>query len=543
MSYIVATYSEGTGNIYSESKTLITDILSLLPDNVTKEITPRDVRDAILSTWESSVIRYNSNGTDPYIGVYRDDVKDIKLYLGKREMSGQEILTATLSSLDSDILFYNFKSDSAGNQDLKISFLSGTSSTLHNSAPYLKSAYVSSPESLSLSIINPATFGTVTLESGASVSISINNLTWPSKNYINNVISSPSSASASSATDLFLAVRSGGNIELLTYASSGGTLGSGGSTTTILGSPVLINGQNFNYSNATPTVATFGGIPLGTTFSSVSIIDLVESMLYPELPPSGSIELVSVDYGLGGGFVPLSFNNTIERKQTGSPAITFKYNVSLTKKTYNIDSVGFRCIRDTTTLIPTSGSFPTLTLSGSGLQSSSFASPYSFGVLGTTIAAGNDISIFTFSVNAKDAVSNPTFSFTASTVFQVVFPYFYGFGSTSSTANIQSVQLTTDWGSGKIQKRIDIKTDQTLSLAGTGYIHFMYPNGYGTLSTILDGNNFVEYTHNSVSNWTYSVVAITHPTSTSYFSTKSYYVYRKTVSTTIPPSQNYKFNF
>ena len=62
-----------------------------------------------------------------------------------------------------------------------------------------------------------------------------------------------------------------------------------------------------------------------------------------------------------------------------------------------------------------------------------------------------------------------------------------------------------------------------------------------TLSSIKDGNDFTEYTHNSVGIWTYSQNVLNSPSSN--WSAGNFYVYRKTLSTTVPPSQIYKFNF
>lgn len=546
MSYIVATYSVNIGSTQeARSKTSITDVLSLLVDNTSKEISPRDVRDAIFSAWESSVIRYSSNGNYPYIGIDRTDVKDIKLFLGKKTHSSSLIITDDLVSNDTDIFFYNLKSDSATNQDLKISLLSGTSSAMHYLAPYLKSSYVASPEALSLDIVNPATYGTVGIQSGLSASITINNLTWPSRNYINNLVANPSNASASSASDLFLAVRSGGSIELLTYASGGGTLGSPGIATTIFGSPATLNGYSLEYTNLTPTVATFGGVSLGSTFSNVPLIDMISQMLYPYLEPVSTLTINSIDYGSGA--VSLSYNNTVERKQqpTSTPAITINYSFTLTKRTNNISSTNFSLKREGTAFAP-SGGWPSITLSGSGLVNQSYTG-YSIGINGSSIAGGSTTNrnVFTFSLYASDGTSG----LTSSTYFEVVYPYFYGFATTASTTGIASNQLGTDYSNGYIVKRIDKKTNQTLAVnsyalpGDVGYLHFMYPAIYGTLSSIQDGNDFVEYTHNSAGVWTYSSISITHPNGSSYWSGVNYYIYRKTIVTLIPPSQNYKFNF
>ena len=87
MPFIVPTYSVSPGTSQeASSKASITDVLTVLLDNTSKEITPRDVRDAVFSAWESSVIRYTTDGTTPYIGIDRNDVKDVKLFLGKKDI-------------------------------------------------------------------------------------------------------------------------------------------------------------------------------------------------------------------------------------------------------------------------------------------------------------------------------------------------------------------------------------------------------------------------------------------------------------------------
>ena len=546
MPYTIATYSINVGTSQeSQSKTSITDVLSILLDNTSKEITPRDVRDAIFSSWESSVIRYTSNGTYPYIGIDRGDVKDIKLFLGKKSHSSSLIMTDDLINSDTDIFFFNLKSDSAVTQDLKIGFLAGASPSMYYTSPYLKSSYVSSNGGyISLDLVNPATYGTIGIQSGFSASITINNLTWPSRNYINNLVANPSNALSASASDLFLAVRSSGAIELLTYSSNGGTLGSPGSPTTILGSPVTVNGNSLEYTNLTPIVATFGGISIGSTFSNVSLIDMISAMLYPYLEPLSTLTINSVDYGSGP--VPLSYNNTVERKHqpNSTPAITINYGFTITKRTFNVSTTNFLLKREVTTFSP-SGGWPIITLSGSGLLTQTYTG-YSVGINGSLIASGTNVrNIFTFSCNVSDGTSSST----ASTFFETVYPYFYGFGTTASTTSIMSNQLGTDYSSGYISKRIDKKTNQILSVNSyalpndEGYLHFMYPAVYGTLSNIQDGNDYVEYSHGSSGIWTYATVSITHPNGSSYWTGVNYYVYRKTVLSLVPPSQNYKFNF
>jgi hypothetical protein len=53
-----ATYSVNIGSQFeSERKPDIVTVLKNLPDNTSKQISPRDVRDAFLTTWASSPIK------------------------------------------------------------------------------------------------------------------------------------------------------------------------------------------------------------------------------------------------------------------------------------------------------------------------------------------------------------------------------------------------------------------------------------------------------------------------------------------------------
>lgn len=528
------TYSISLGTTQeATSNSTIIGVLSQLPDNTAKLITPRDVRDAIFSTWESSVIRYtNASGTD-YIGIDRADVKDKKIFLGKRQISGSDIMSTSLLGSDTDIFLYNTKLDTNPSQNFKISFLSGTQASLYIDAPYLASTYVSgSNPHLSLSLVNPATYGTINFESGASASLTLNDLVFPNTQYVNNLISTPASASQSNSNTLFLAIRSGGNVELLTYQSAGNTLGSPGFTTSIFGLPVQVNGYDLEFTDLTPTINSFGGIESGSTFSNVPLVEMIRSMLYPYLPPLSTIQFNSVSApGAPGAGISLGFNNSVERVHITTPSpiptlVNFTY--TLTKRTDNIIQNDI-LIQNSTGAV--SGGPTGLTLSGTGLQTLSV----------TTVAtiSSNDISVttgfnpFTFSVTPTDG----TQSFTASATLNFVYPYFYGFSSTNSDED-----LTINSILSSLTKRVDINTNQILAISGTDeHLYFIYPEIYGTLSTILDGNDFVEYTHGSFGTWTFSQNVLNSPDD--YWDTAQYYVYRKNLPTTVPPSQNYKFNF
>jgi hypothetical protein len=509
MSYTLQSYTFSLGtSAEANSVTDVTSVLNLLLDNTSKQISPRDIRDAIVSTWENSPFRYTSDGATNYIGIDRVDVKDLKVFLGKKQMSGTNIMSSGLLSSDTDIFLYNTKSDSASSNDLKVSFLAGTSSSLFLTAPYIKSKFVNgSPDILSLEIVNPSTYGTINIESGASASIFLNNLIWPNQTYINDVTSSPGSASASTNTDLFLVISSGNSIELKTYQAGVGAVQASQD----------LNSNPLLYTNLSPIVATISGIGVGSTFSNVSLIDMISAIIYPYLGP---LALVSIS--------GLSYNNTFEKDTTSG--YTLNYNYTLTKRSNNITSTALKIIRQTTTILTTSGS----SLSGSGLVSNSYSGAYTITSAQISGETPNSRNFYTFSCSPFDGTSG----FTASVIFESVLPYFYGFSSTNTSNGITLNGTVLP----SLTKRVDAKMGLTLSLAGSGFLYFCYPSFYGTVSSIKDGNDFTEYSHGGSSVWTYSVnFPINSPTGK--WNGQTYYFYRKTLSSTISPSQNYKFNF
>jgi len=512
----VATYSISVGTTQeANSVGLITDVLSLLPDNTSKEITPRDVRDAIFSAWESSVIRYTSDGSTDYIGIDRNTVKDVKIFLGKKEISGTTVLSGLLGS-DTDIFLYNTKSDSALTQNFKMSLLAGSDTGLFSTAPYISSTYVSgSPNYLSLDFVNPGTYGTINIESGSSASVSINNLIFPSTSYVDDIVTSVVTPQASDGSTLLLATRAGGVVELLTPSSLGGSLGSTGSTTNIYGSPVLVNGSALEYTNSTPTVTETGGVSIGTTFSNVPIVNMLTAILYPYVPPAATL-LITTSLGV---------NSTLERNHNSSTSIAYQY--SLTKATYNISQTALKVERNGTLIVnDTSLS----TLSGSGLITQTFTNTRS--ITNTQISAvSNGPCVMTFSIVPQDG----TASATASQRVEFVYPYFYGYNATNVTnaGGFNSINSS-------LNKKIDTFGSQSLAINGTGYAYFAYPSYYGVLTSILDENLFAEYTTGDLSTWTYSLY--TSITGTNW-SGGQYYVFKKLAVTTTSPTQTYKFNF
>ena len=194
-----ATYSIFPGTSQeANSFNNINDVLSVLPDNTSKFISPRDVRDVIFSNWENTIIRYTSNiSGSQYIGIARDDVKD-KLFFGKKSLNGSDILSNSVLSANTevDIFFYNTKSDSSPSQNLKIGFLAGSSQSLHTNIPYLEAVQIEGPApSIGLNLTHNQPFGgDFNFKAGNDGRISLNNFIIPSVNEISSMLSSPSAS-------------------------------------------------------------------------------------------------------------------------------------------------------------------------------------------------------------------------------------------------------------------------------------------------------------------------------------------------------------
>lgn len=507
---MAATYSINQNTAQEAvSYTSITDVLNLLPDNTQKLISPRDARDAVFSAWENSVFRYVTIGSYEYIGLNREDVKT-KIYFGKKQLSNLNIMDNTLLTSDTDIFFYNTKTDTNPSQNLKISFISGTTSTLYQYSPYLEVGQVFGTNSvmLDMNFINPgpnggdinlsSTYGRITLQ---------NQLTFPTEAEIISLVGSPTE---SNAGDLFMVRNPSGFVEFKKVKVDLLNIGDPFTTTNIYGSPVLLNGFPLEFTELMPTVSAVGGISIGMTFSNVPLVEMIRMILYPELGP-----LVSIDLAY----------NVLERDHYTNTVVP--YNYTLTKRSYDITST-----QRTVLGPPPNVSDPAQIVTGAGLVTQTFTDSYTFSF--TDIQSSNGT--FTFSIISTDG----TFSATASDTLNVVYPYFYGFSNTLAlnVATFNGIILND------LDKQVDIKQNQELSLYGVNeYLYFSYPASYGTVSTIYDVNNFLIYDAGAtVSTWTYSTInGVNSPNG--YWSGISYLVYRTINKSTIPYPEIYKFNF
>jgi len=517
MAYTFSEYPATT--YYAQNKTDLQDVLQLLPDNTAKEITPRDVRDAVLSAWESNVFKYSSVGGSEYIGFTRDEIKDKKIFFGKKQISGSDIMSSSLLTSQTDVFLYNTKSDTNPFQYFRMGFLAGTDTSLFGFAPYIQSTQVSGGNPyISLNLINPATYGTITIQSGSSASVVINDLYWPSTAQVAASILSPS---PSIGGDLFLVMSSPNNLELKTYTSVGDELGTLGFETNIYGTPVKVNNVPLEYTNPDPIIQSIGGVTVGTTFSSLAFSLLFDQILYPTLGPFALLNVTT----------PLSQNRTLERNHiSGTTPVVVSY--SLTKRTNDITLVSLKAQKP-------DGSYPInaggATFGGPGLITNTY--PFTYNLPNSDIGDDTQFGVFTFSVIPSDG----TYIFTASQTVEFVYPYIYSFNTTDYPLTSGNIPFILS----SYTKVINSYGSQSIPLSNPTtpqYLYFMYPSNYGLLSEILDDNGFSESLSGVGASWTFSQnVSVTDPTAGNWQGL--YNIYKKTQLSTMPTSQNYKFNF
>ena len=112
-----ATFSINSGQLTETTrKPNIFSVLNDIQDNTQKLISPRDVRDAFLSTWANSPFKIttpNSLANFEYIGIDSNnpsnrDIKE-KILLGKRSYGNLDVMNDYLLGSDTDIFLFNTK--------------------------------------------------------------------------------------------------------------------------------------------------------------------------------------------------------------------------------------------------------------------------------------------------------------------------------------------------------------------------------------------------------------------------------------------------
>jgi hypothetical protein len=462
-------------------------IMDTLEDNTAKIISPRILRDAILSLHDDIVFKETTSGAGiAYIGIDSGnpldrDVKK-KMFWGKRAFSGNSsfvnshtIMNSNLLSSDYDHFFYNTKADNQSQLTTKIQIISGSAVGISNNfseevltnsgnilqvpledsetiykMPLIQSQYVTgNTVSLSLDFINRLGDIDVKSETGT---VSIANISFPT------------------ISDSFANISQGRVLKIdtstyqlywddVTFTQIQSTTGS---LLELFGTPANLNGFALEFSDSRMCPTDFGELKYGDTFENFSISEMLKRIIYQYLPPSCSIKIrnqapLNVQAPFTQAYVEVG--TQFGSVETPTPIIDYEIN----KKTQNLS------VTTLTNMIPgiyspiVSNEYVNIFDSSQGI----IISP----VLPTT-------TIFTISTNDGTTYISKTASITG------VYPYFCGFSPLASMTIAGLADLT---------KFVEPKKDKVVDFSGSGNLYYIYPKIYGTLSNIYDdgGNDYL----------------------------------------------------
>jgi hypothetical protein len=119
----MSTYSIGTPPTDALKLQDLNAVLNALPDNTSKLIAPKDVRDAVYTVWENIMFKPTSNsGGTEYIGIDKADLQK-KILIGKKTIGGGAVLSNNLLSTNVDVFFYNTRTEPQSDYDTRVAFL------------------------------------------------------------------------------------------------------------------------------------------------------------------------------------------------------------------------------------------------------------------------------------------------------------------------------------------------------------------------------------------------------------------------------------
>lgn len=466
-----ATFSINIGQLTEATrKPDIFSVLNDIQDNTQKLISPRDVRDAVLSTWANTPFKVttpNSLSNYEYIGIDSSnpgnrDIKQ-KILLGKRSFGGLDIMSSSLlsSSNETDIFLFNTKPDSASQSSTRIAILAGTDSNLHIVAPYIESKVNNDESAVDLNIVNPADNGAINLLSTTG-RVAINGVIFPTM----------AETTGSASNGMILRYRGtypNGYFKWEEPTISLNNIGTPGYPTNIYGSTVSVNGYSIEFIDDNLTPATLGGVEMGSSFSQNSfdngsgfqnwpVTEVLREILYPYVAPVLQITAINNDNPSNPSYAEVGT----------TPSISLTFSVT-TYARNEAEKINPFSISDTNIY----GSF-------SGLPGTSTFSTYNTSTFSATTGVKN------WTLSADDSIG--VYSTTASITF--IDPVYYGFDSYILTNNYSSLTKVITPYPG---------ASNSISLAynGSGYLYFVHPASFGTqISQIKDPNGYLIYDSN-----------------------------------------------
>ena len=482
----MATYSANTPPPFQADKLAdLNSVLQALPDNTSKMISPKDVRDATFTLWENTVYKITSaSGGTEYIGIDQDFVTN-KVYFGKKKVGGAFVMNPSLLATDTDYFFYNTKPTTSTNYNLKIGFLAGTGSNVYAgnlSAPYVYTR-VTTEKDLEFEIVNPTFFVSGATTQGGNIVVRsdyghviLNGVRWPTSGSNNSsqvdhvlkykwINGEPYAVWEANVTASVTSIISSGPVQ-------------------INGVPVTINGYPIEFTDSEPTPVDFGGIPAGSTFSNVPVVEMIRRMLYPYIKPrlTTSLNYSLIEFGDNSKLSSLDMSWELIRNSTYSVSRgTFPANVPPTNfpghplpvTTNGIFTGSIRVtptnpnnhvgptaswLQETFTLSVVD-TYPTSVTSSNSIF---YVIPWFFGTSTTAATQGTPIR------NILGTVSTTNPLITAITLNKLT-PFLRGPATASTSDNNQVVRLST----------------HGLNLQNTGYIYFGYPSAFPDLVDIF----------------------------------------------------------
>lgn len=410
-------------------------ILNKLRDNDIGEVEPKDIRDSIFSLWTNSVFKETNNGDVGYIGIdtLNGENRDIKLkiLLGKSFYSkfDRVLDNSDLLDDDTDILFYNTKSENESQNETKISILVGIDEDLNKKAPYLSSLKVEDTSLLSLNIIND---GEIKIKSRDDSGVSVNNIIFPTIN-----------ESESRDIDGKILIKDSDN--KLKWSNIDVNLGNeigNESEPTIIKGDLDVNGYPLEFSDDRKVPIDLGGLSNGDTFDKYPISELIKKVSYTYQPPSVGLSFLSP---YDKGFVEIG----------STPDVKIEYRIS--KKNKNTNATILK------NMIP---NFHPPIMSSNFKNIIEVASAQ---IIPYPVRKG----IQEFEITASDEDT----SVSEKIDLEGIHPIYYGI----SNDNVSN-----------LSKLIDKPTNEIpfvkVSLSGNGKLVFMYPKSYGKLASIV-GNS------------------------------------------------------
>lgn len=494
-----ATYSVNIGTQFeTERKTDIVTVLKNLPDNTSKQISPRDVRDAFLTTWASSPIKQTKTTAGiEYIGIDSGnpadrDIKQ-KILLGKRSYGNLDIMNSTLlNNSDVDVFIYNTKSDTSSQNTTRMGFLAGTYSELFVNVPYVGTEYNTTTGLIDMHMRNPQL-------NGGNINV------YSTNGYVVlNGIRFPKVAENSAATNGKI-LRYVGNYPngYLRWDSSNvaiSQLGAADKITNIYGGTVSLNGYELEFVNPDATSASIGGIPYGFSFSSTSfngkkwpLSEVIRKMLYPKVGPT--IAVTASNVALGTPYVEIGT----------TASVNFNYNLTIFPRN-QYEYISDYLIR---TRVGTNDNSTVYSgLSFSGAPNTSFTGNAAFVAASFSTATRTDYGIHLTDIwlpTRYTASSYPAgFSYSATASIYHIWPIYYGF-TQSLITNTATLENSVKKLSKAVLPYPGLSQSITLPYQGDGYFYIIYHNSFATpISKVYDSNGFLVHDSSDVINSVFS---------------------------------------